>query len=758
MIDRIYTFALLFVLVLFQRDLLVAGGMVLLLAVFLVAIPTFAFEALAQFLAPQLQRDLIVFRYKPKRGVQKLIRHLSLDVPRTAEEQKDRAQRLARAANAVTMRHPNPFYGPVRLKRLEKALGASLIPANRAFAGELRRAWIAPKPGLSPGGLILHLRAAIGRVLFGRWLAVARTQSLTGASTVVFGLKTHKPDEPWKTPNYPDVMTFLAWRQLADAHDLRAFGSDPGSLPLRDQRLLAAVTAQLHGTPTQALVARLLSPSHYRALAKLAADRKKWQPWQVTETQVQAQQSAERATEQAQRQVFRKAGSLTPDEVAALVSATGQDTILLNRVWPPGAAAPGNSWLGGLPCLPPDMDWPRHRETGLPLHFLAQVDCADLPTLGGTSPLPRDGLLLFFSDLDEERLSENDAVVYVPKSRQSVPPRALPDALPEIDHSGGKPSIYTDEPGKRHYPKWPVVPVVVKTWGGETEADPKTFNIDYLEQSHAAQEASIAAVMPPQATSSRMGDLFPRRQRKDAFGKTIVTADGKAIPYTVFDAQALPPGFPFCGAGARAFVARLQMQAEKQARRAASSRSMITAKWNDTEEKRARKRAEAEKEEAGAKSLADLAGQAQKALGDPPALAPISAETSGRLLQWLTGLPDTAPDQCRAVQQAVSAATLDLARAAVTDPGLLRALPPVVFEMHATSLVPSPRHSQHLMLGPAQRKTNSTAGQGVRLLCLDSDYGPGMMFCDCGVLEYWIDPKDLAARRFDRAVAQTAGS
>ena len=61
------------------------------------------------------------------------------------------------------------------------------------------------------------------------------------------------------------------------------------------------------------------------------------------------------------------------------------------------------------------------------------------------------------------------------------------------------------------------------------------------------------------------------------------------------------------------------------------------------------------------------------------------------------------------------------------------------------------------MLGPAQAKTNSTAGGGVRLLCLDSDYGPGMMFCDCGVLEYWIRPEDLAALRFDKAYANTAG-
>ena len=54
------------------------------------------------------------------------------------------------------------------------------------------------------------------------------------------------------------------------------------------------------------------------------------------------------------------------------------------------------------------------------------------------------------------------------------------------------------------------------------------------------------------------------------------------------------------------------------------------------------------------------------------------------------------------------------------------------------------------MLGPG-------AGAGIRLLGLDSEHGPGMMYCLCGVLEYWINPADLAALRFDRVQAQTAG-
>jgi hypothetical protein len=372
--------------------------------------------------------------------------------------------------------------------------------------------------------------------------------------------------------------------------------------------------------------------------------------------------------------------------------------------------------------------------------------------------LPRAGLLLFFSDLDEERLAESNAVVHVPKVRQAVPPRALPADLPEIDHSGGKPAGYSDNPGMRTYPKWPVVPTAVKIRAGEVVADPRTQSIDYLKKSRAAQDAGLAALTPPQPIAAkRLADIFPVRQRKDAEGKTILTADGKAITYSDFDPQALLDGFPFCGAGIDALVTRLQQQATKAARRAASDRSMIDAKWNDTEGKRARKRAEADQADDHARALTLCATEARKVLGTPPALEPVPQVTIARLHTWLSSMLDASRAQLRDVQTAVSSSLLDLARAAVIDPDLAARLPASVFAAHATSLLPSPRHSQHLMLGPAQTKTNSTEMAGVRLLCLDSDYGPGMMFCDCGVLEYWIMPDDLAALRFNRATAATAG-
>ncbi|GIG85503.1 DUF1963 domain-containing protein [Plantactinospora endophytica] len=54
-------------------------------------------------------------------------------------------------------------------------------------------------------------------------------------------------------------------------------------------------------------------------------------------------------------------------------------------------------WYGGLPGLPDGVPWPEHR--GRPMTLLAQLDCAALaPLLGPEWTLPRDGVLLFFSE------------------------------------------------------------------------------------------------------------------------------------------------------------------------------------------------------------------------------------------------------------------------------------------------------------------------------------------------------------------------
>ena len=79
-------------------------------------------------------------------------------------------------------------------------------------------------------------------------------------------------------------------------------------------------------------------------------------------------------------------------------------------IWPRRTeTAVSASKLGGLPQLPSGIAWPRHGKTGLPVHFLAQIDLGRLPKTplpGARSDhrLPDGGALFFFADMEEEML------------------------------------------------------------------------------------------------------------------------------------------------------------------------------------------------------------------------------------------------------------------------------------------------------------------------------------------------------------------
>jgi hypothetical protein len=73
---------------------------------------------------------------------------------------------------------------------------------------------------------------------------------------------------------------------------------------------------------------------------------------------------------------------------------------------------PPRSWLGGLPMMPDGVEWPRgvsNENPGageIPLHFLAQIACEDLPAnlWGGIGP--RTGWLLFFINANSSTAEE----------------------------------------------------------------------------------------------------------------------------------------------------------------------------------------------------------------------------------------------------------------------------------------------------------------------------------------------------------------
>lgn len=142
--------------------------------------------------------------------------------------------------------------------------------------------------------------------------------------------------------------------------------------------------------------------------------------------------------------VIRLPGDKSPAAVEAPrsgpVTATPvieEVSVVLRRQVPVRWDAPARSWIGGLPMMPEDVEWPvgpttDYPERGqTPLHFVAQIACADLPPelWGGLGP--RTGwLLLFLNGQDWDVMDNSKAirVLHIPElgPERTPPPGIMP--------------------------------------------------------------------------------------------------------------------------------------------------------------------------------------------------------------------------------------------------------------------------------------------------------------------------------------------
>jgi len=169
-------------------------------------------------------------------------------------------------------------------------------------------------------------------------------------------------------------------------------------------------------------------------------------------------------------------------------------TVLLSRrprrVGEDWTAAP--SWLGGAPCLG-DRPWPRGKD-GRPLHFLAQVDLAEVTAKIGATSLPTTGSLAFF-------VGETNPVIYVPPSRECSPTEPPAD-MPELTECGGSPHWRSDLAGRRLFPFWPLdftaleLPPTCEDDDDHTTAQIAAVN-RHFKGSHRILSAALAFAGPP---------------------------------------------------------------------------------------------------------------------------------------------------------------------------------------------------------------------------------------------------------------------
>ena len=102
------------------------------------------------------------------------------------------------------------------------------------------------------------------------------------------------------------------------------------------------------------------------------------------------------------------------------------------------------SWFGGAPRIGA-IPWPRKK--GTPLHFLAQIDFAEVAAAACNTTLPTAGSLAFF-------VGEGGTVVFVPDGVTA--PVSPPADTPDMSACGGSQDWLTDLADRPLFPYWPI--------------------------------------------------------------------------------------------------------------------------------------------------------------------------------------------------------------------------------------------------------------------------------------------------------------
>ena len=426
-----------------------------------------------------------------------------------------------------------------------------------------------------------------------------------------------------------------------------------------------------------------------------------------------------------------------------------RDAVLLHRPYPPHEGRRTNSKFGGLPRLPAQYEWPR-TPSGVPLHFLAQIDCADV---GFPTQLPERGVLFFFGRDDDEQLwdaawneqadaSQDCRVLYALDAFAATPPREAPADLPPIGGDFPGPAwrefAREGERGPSVHVEWPIEPYRIDTWPDALIGDP--------EDEVSAWPAFLSRLFRPQSNPTWQ-ELDSRRQsyaehleqcRAEAYALATGEPppaepasarrdpdDGRAI---FFHAEIGPEAWPQHWL-AIAFAARalLHRPASMLGADAAVQAPLIAA-------------AEAwlrRSEDAGFDE-------------------PVSPEVRSEFRAWMTGIrrkDDESPLYYSAAE-IVFKSMVEVIRAWAGDPvRAARITEPVYAAMRSrlgAHSIFGVQYSQMLGHAPSAQDPLHPDDPTICLLNLSSDHGLGWMFGDVGNCTFWIRPSDLARRDFTR--------
>lgn len=439
-------------------------------------------------------------------------------------------------------------------------------------------------------------------------------------------------------------------------------------------------------------------------------------------------------------------------EIDALMEQCRQPAIMLHRPYPPGTYPETTSYLGGLPALPPGTEWPRTSK-GVPLHFLSQIDCAELPPTDGV--LPDKGVLFFFARVDDEMIwgygdSQDDCrVIFAPAAGNSAVP--APDDLPTIEGGYAAYSRYLALPGEPSfavYPRWPVVGLPISSWPDRPVIpNGQDVNLtDYqvsVERARTAEAVRVTGLPLNTGIEPHWGSepgVHPANTRV-----RLPADDGKPFPQVWIMVDRI----------ARYLGNSIQDDLQRERAKGSDEPPNFDIAQFEAIYNASMKWVE----EAAANGLATAPGDEAR---------PLFAE-------WISALANDEFARVRSrIEVAIRVGMSSAIQFAADSPEAAALIPPRYYNDLEGDHLPTratksgylvscepwrigPRYHQMLGKAGASQEPAPSGRDEVMLLQLISDYGVNFMFCDVGEAEFWIGKDDLAARRFDRVRATTAG-
>lgn len=139
---------------------------------------------------------------------------------------------------------------------------------------------------------------------------------------------------------------------------------------------------------------------------------------------------------------------------------------------------------GGLPDLPDGVDWPEGREP-----LILTVDCAALPHEALDIELPRDGSLLFFTEIEYE--PESSVVLHIPAGTRTTERSPAYEIEGEpVQVTVYQPNVLYPVPGLTWAPDWRDGPATGAFLDGGADRDDVLDDFEDAARTAAAGDAS----------------------------------------------------------------------------------------------------------------------------------------------------------------------------------------------------------------------------------------------------------------------------